>query len=216
MTDIMTEYAAPFCRSIIGLVVVAALGACGPLIELPNSGPAPDIYNLTARTSALAAGTDKMLLIEDPTARGGLDLKLIARRSAPTELQYFDGARWAERTTTMVQAIVAESFETSGQRVTRARGGAVVPSRFELQLDIRDFQAEYYGGDSVPRIHVSLALNIVQLGPLKMIDSIVIDETVYAQGADMRSIIAAFDDALHAVIEDMVEWTTGNIKSVGD
>lgn len=213
MKDIKSEQAAPFTRSIIGLAIMLTLGACGPLIELPNSGPAPDIYNLTAHSSAVVAGTDLMLLVEDPTARGGLDVTLIARRSAPTELQYFKRARWAERTPAMLQAVIAESFEASGQRVTRARGGAVVPSRFELQVDIRNFQAEYFGGSDVPRVHVSLALNFVRLGPLEMIDTVVIDRAVYASGTDMRSVIAAFDEATQGAIADMIKWTIGNIKA---
>ena len=195
------------------VLITALLGACGGLIELPNDGPAPGLYNLTAPETIDAKGTASLLLIEDPTTVNGLDTTLIARRSSPNELQFFGGARWAGRPTVMVQNVMVESFERAGQTVTQARGGAVAPAGFELQVQIRDFQAEYFQGATTPQVKVRLALTLVRLGPIGVAGQHVVEAKVRATSPDIDAIIAAFDQAVHDALAESVQWTTGEIAS---
>ncbi|TDI61210.1 MAG: hypothetical protein E2O92_03790 [Alphaproteobacteria bacterium] len=187
--------------------------ACGSIVELPNSGDAPALYNLTALSSPAPVGTDQMLMIEDPVTTGGLDVRNIARRPSRNELQYFAGARWSTRTSNMIQAALAETFENAGQAVTSGRGGAVVPPQFELQLEIRDFQAEFYGSKTRPDVHVRIAIKLVQLSPLKVLMTSVIDVTQQSYGGDMPSVIDAFDKANHEAMAQIVNMTSKAIKS---
>lgn len=195
------------------LLIPALLAACGGLIKLPNDGPAPGLYNITAPQSVAARGTSALLLIEDPTATGGLDTTLIARRSSPNELQFFAGARWAGRPTAMVQGVMVEAFERAGQTVTQARGGAVAPARYELQVEIRDFQAEYFQGAVTPQIRVRLALTLVQLGPVAVVGQKVVEAKVAATSPDIDAVITAFDQAVHDALGETVQWTTGALAS---
>ncbi|MBI1179409.1 MAG: hypothetical protein GC201_02555 [Alphaproteobacteria bacterium] len=194
-----------------GLLVPLLLAGCGGLVKLPNSGPAPSLYNLTPIDSAAVQPVKLLLRIEDPTVGGGLDTPMIARRSSPNELQYFAGVRWSGRPGEMLQNVLVQSFENIGQDVTEARGGAVVPAQYELQVDVRDFQAEYYHGATTPTVHVRLALKLVRLGPLGSAGQRVVDETVQAGGADMAAVVAAFDQAAHQALQETLGWTLARL-----
>ncbi len=193
------------------VLITALLGACGGLIKLPNDGPAPGLYNLTAPETIDAQGSRSLLLVEDPTSANGLDTTLIARRSSPNELQFFAGARWAARPAAMVQNVLVESFERAGQTVTQARGGAVAPAGFELQVQIRDFQAEYFQGATTPQIRVRLALTLVRLGPVAVVGQKVVEAKVQATSPNVDAVIAAFDQAVHDALTDSVQWTTAEL-----
>ena len=196
--------------ALLGTLLVAG---CGGIIELPNSGEPATIYNLTALDSPRGEGTRLMLMVEDPTTSGGLDVSKIARRSSPNELQYFAGVRWNTRSSRMFQDILAQSFENTGQYVTTSRGGAVVPSKFELQTEIRDFQAEFYNGTYAPTVHVRLSLNLVRMGPLEIVDTTIIDVRVPANGNDIYAIIAAFEGATHQAMQESIDWTLGLLQA---
>lgn len=193
------------------VLITALLGACGGLIKLPNDGPAPGLYNLTAPETIDARGTNGLLLVEDPTSANGLDTTLIARRSSPNELQFFADARWAGRPAVMVQNVLVESFERAGQTVTQARGGAVAPARFELQVQIRDFQAEYFQGATTPQVRVRLALTLVGLGPVAVVGQKVVEAKVQATSPNIDAVIAAFDQAVHDALTESVQWTTAEL-----
>jgi cholesterol transport system auxiliary component len=195
------------------LLVPLLLGACGGLIKLPNSGPAPGLYNLTAPDTVDAKGTKQLLLIEDPTASGGLDTTMIARRSSPNELQFFADARWIGRPTVMLQNTLVEAFERAGQTVTQARGGAVAPARYELQVQLRDFQAEYFQGAVTPQVRVRLALTLVKLGPITVTGQKVVEAKVAATAPNLEAVIAAFDQAVHDALGETVAWTTGELAA---
>lgn len=208
MTSIRT-----MCRLAAIVLIPALLGACGGLIKLPNDGPAPGLYNLTAPETIDAKGTSALLLVEDPTATGGLDTTLIARRSSPNELQFFGGARWAGRPPVMIQGVLVEAFERAGQTVTQARGGAAAPARYELQVELRDFQAEYFQGATVPQVRVRLAVTLVKLGPVAVVGQTVLESKVAATSPDVGAVVTAFDQATHDVLADTVKWTTGQLAA---
>ena len=198
---------------VLPLLLPVLLTACGGLVKLPNSGPAPGLYNLTAPSSVGAQGTQTLLLIEDLTVSGGLDSTLIARRSSPNELQFFAEARWAGRPSIMLQNTLVEAFERADQAVTQARGGAVVPAKYELQVNLRDFQAEYFQGAQTPTVRVRLAVNLVRLGPLAPAGRKIVETTVAATSGEMPAVIAAFDQAVHDALTDTVTWTTEQIRA---
>ncbi len=200
-------------RLALALWLSALLAACGGLVKLPNSGPAPSLYNLTAPETVEGQGTDMLLLVEDPTSVGGLDTTLIARRSSPNELQFFADARWAGRPTVMLQNALVESFERAGQTVTQARGGAVAPARYELQVQLRDFQAEYFQGATTPQVKVRLAVTLVKLGPVAVVGQKVVEARAAATSASIGAVVAAFDQAVHDALSQTVSWTTGQLAA---
>lgn len=192
------------------LIRVAALAlglsACTGL--MPGSGPAPDLYTLSPKSSFDTALPDVswQLVVEVPFASGGLATQSIALRSNALELRYFAGARWIERAPRLVQTLLVESFENTGRIVAVGRA-ADLRSDFNLKSELREFQAEYESESAPPLIRVRLNAKIVQQPQREIIASANFEATARAAGTNMAGIITAFDEAFGKVLRRVVEWT---------
>jgi len=190
------------------LAVTATLAACAAL-QLPGQGPPADVYTLTPKSTFAAdlPRVDWQLVVEEPQAAGGIDTQRIALGKSPTHLDYFASARWTERAPLMVQTLMVESFENTGRIVAVGREAVGLRSDFSLRTDLREFQAEYYDTQGLPRIRVRLNAKIVKQPRRAIIASKTFEQVVEAQGTDMSDVVAAFDDALGKVLKHAVEWT---------
>lgn len=192
------------------LIRVAALAlglsACTGL--MPGSGPAPDLYTLSPKSSFDTALPEVswQLVVEVPFASGGLATQSIALRRNALELRYFAGARWIERAPRLVQTLLVESFENTGRIVAVGRA-ADLRSDFNLKSELREFQAEYESEAAPPLIRVRLNAKIVQQPRREIIASANFEATARAAGTNMAGIITAFDEAFGKVLRRVVEWT---------
>ncbi len=192
------------------LIRVAALAlglsACTGL--MPGSGPAPDLYTLSPKSSFDTALPEVswQLVVEVPFASGGLATQSIALRSNALEMRYFAGARWIERAPRLVQTLLVESFENTGRIVAVGRA-ADLRSDFNLKSELREFQAEYESEAAPPLIRVRLNAKIVQQPQREIIASENFEATARAAGTNMAGIITAFDEAFGKVLRRVVEWT---------
>lgn len=194
-------------RKPLVLVLTAALAGCGGL--LPVAGPAPDLYNLTPK-STFNDGlprVDWQLVIEEPLAAGGLDTTHIALRPTPTELRYFAESRWTERAPKMIQTLLVESFENTARIVAVGRQAIGLRSDFNLKTELREFQAEYFGDSTVARVRVRINAKIVTQPRQVIVASQSFESMQSAQGSGMKPVVDAFDLALGSVIKQLVEWT---------
>ena len=192
---------------LIGVAALAlGLSACTGLI--PGSGPVPDLYTLSPKSSFDTALPEVswQLVVEVPFASGGLATQSIALRSNALELRYFAGARWIERAPRLVQTLLVESFENTGRIVAVGRA-ADLRSDFNLKSELREFQAEYESEAAPPLIRVRLNAKIVQQPQREIIASANFEATARAAGTNMAAIITAFDEAFGKVLRRVVEWT---------
>ena len=184
-----------------------ALGGCDGLGGL--LGPPPNLYTLTPKTSFAAdlPTVSSQLVVEEPSAAGGLNsLRIVLLRDG-TELGYFAGAEWADRAPRMVQILLTESFENTGRIVAVGRQAISLRSDYNLMSELREFQAEYAGGKVLPVAHVRLNAKLIRQPKRNIVDSQSFDMSVPAVAADMRAIIHAFDEALGRVLRQVVEWS---------
>lgn len=195
-------------RCLIGITAIAILAGCGSLIELSKSGPAPSLYNLRppAGMPDYPGATSPLFLFGEPTAVGGLNTNRVARRPVPTELQYFAAARWTERLPLMVESVFVEAFEASGVETISTRESAGIPADYRIQIEIRAFEAEFYGGATRPDVHVRLMVKIVRLGPLEVVASKDFAARVEANGGQLPPVIDAFETAMRSVVEEAIVW----------
>ena len=177
-------------------------------------GPAPNLYNLTPKSSYSTdlPEVSQQLVVEEPVAAGGLDSHRIALRPTPTEVKYFADSRWTERAPRMVQTLLVESFENTGKIVSVGRQAIGLRSDFNLKTELREFQAEYFGGTQVPTVRVRINAKIIQQPRQMIMTSRSFEQATVAKGANMAAIIAAFDDALGKVLKSLVEWTLHSIE----
>jgi len=194
----------------VAITAVALLAGC---VDVPGTGPAPDLFNLTPKSTFppdLPQITTQ-LVVEEPLASGGLDSARIALSPSLTELKYFAKARWVERAPKMIQTLLVESFENTGRIVAVSRQAIGLRSDFNLKSELREFQAEYLNGNVVPQIRVRLNVKIVKQPRLSIIASRNFERLVPATSDSMPAIVAAFDEALGKVLRQTVEWSMKTI-----
>lgn len=195
------------------LLLLFAVPGCSGLVNLPGSGPAPDLYDLTPKSSFASEtpAVDVQLVIEVPTAPRGLDTDRIALRPAPTQLKYFAGSRWSDRAPKMVQTLLVESFENSDKIVAVGPQAVGLRSDYVLKTDLREFQAEYFKSETAPDIRVRLNLKLIKMPDARIVASQNFERVITAPGNNTANIVSSFDEALGKVLRRSVEWSLTEI-----
>lgn len=197
----------------LSLGVLLALAACTPKLGM-LTGPAPDLYTLSAPSASdLAATGDTSptagsLLVEDPTAIGPLDSDRIALKPARFELKYFAGARWTDRAPRMLRHLAVAAFENSGRVRSVTDQALGLPTDYGLLLELRDFQAEYAEGRSAPDIHVRLKAVLVRKSPVSIVGTRIFDLRITAADGNMKTVVKTFNTALDRVLVQLIDWVT--------
>jgi cholesterol transport system auxiliary component len=192
------------------VAIVAALVVSGGCNVLEIPGPAPDLYNLTPKStfSNSLPEIKKQLTIEEPLASGGLDSNRIALYPHSTRLKFFANARWSERAPKMLQTLLVESFENTNKIVAVGRQSIGLRSDFTLKTEVREFQVEHNGEAETYVVRVRINAKLVQQPKRVIVDSHSFEYAVeIEESSDMDSIVIAFDQATGKVLKKLVEWT---------
>lgn len=162
----------------------------------PKSSFAPDLPRITAQ-----------LVVDEPFAASGLDTVRIALAPDPLNLEYFADAAWSDRGPSMVQTLMVESFENTGQIVAVSRQSVDLRPNFVLKTELREFQAELRGETEPPSVHVQINAKLVSIPQRLIFANNTFEARANAAARDLEAVVNAFDDALGAVLKDLVEWT---------
>ncbi len=192
-----------FCHAAVA-VAAAALGGC----TLPGSGEPPQLYTLTPKSTfdGDLPTVDWQLIVERPITSAGLNSHRIALQRTPVTLDYFAHANWTDAVPELVQDLLIESFENTGKIKAVSRESTQLRADYVLQLELRDFQAEYDTAGKPPLIHVRLSDKLIRMPDRSIVGSNTVERSVRAESGDMASIVLAFDEALGKVMKRIVEW----------
>ena len=189
----------------LGLVVALALSGC----SLPQfGGPAPDLYTLSPK-STFAPELPEVtwqLVVEEPSAAKGIDTDRIAIAPTPLEVKYFPNSRWADRAPKMVQTLLIQSFENAKKIVSVGRQSLGLRSDFVLKTELREFQAEK-GDDGATTVRVRVNLKLVRPALGQIVASQSFESVKPCATEGINDIVAAFDEAVGAVLKRSVAWT---------
>lgn len=195
------------------IAITAGLSACG--FKVPGSGPAPNIYDLSPKSSfdEDLPYVNLQLVVEEPSSARSIDSDRITARPSPIEIKYIAGARWADRAPRMVQILLVESFENSGRIVAVGRQSAGLRPDFSVKSDLREFQAEYFETEGQPSIHVRLNVKLIKMPEARIVASRTFDHSAPAAGKEITAIVQGFDDTLGKVMRQSVEWTLREVDA---
>jgi cholesterol transport system auxiliary component len=194
-------------QAIAAAAVASILVGCG--ISLPGSGPAPDLYDLSPK-STFPEGLPIVkwqLVVEDPTAAKGIDNDRIAIRPRVYEIKYYPNIRWTDRAPIMIQTLMIESFENSGKIVAVGRRAIGLSGDYVLKPELREFQAETAKDGRGIDVRVRLNLKLIRVTSGIIIASESFERLEQAKSDQPADVVAAFDEALGGVLKNAVSWT---------
>ncbi|MBP6014061.1 MAG: membrane integrity-associated transporter subunit PqiC [Alphaproteobacteria bacterium] len=193
-------------RAGVGLALALGLAGC----SLPNlgSGPPPDLYVLSPKSTFPddLPTVSWQLVVEEPSTAKGIDTDRIAIAPSALEVKYFGGSRWADRAPRMVQQLLIQSFENTKKIVSVGRQSIGLRSDFVLKTELREFQAEKTAeGKTIVRVRVNLKLVRPSLGQIVASESFESVKDSASEG--VPDIVQAFDEGVGAVLKRAVAWT---------
>jgi len=201
-------------RAFLALAVaLVGLAACGGI--LPKPPPPPELYRVTPLASAAPAQPtlSLQLVVAVPGAPSGLDTERIALSRTPTSLDYFADAAWADRVPLMLQAVLVESLEASGQFRVVARQSPDLRADVVLAIDLRHFEATYRGAGP-PEVRVEFDCRLVHMPDRNAVAVKSFAGTVRASANETDAIVAGFDEAFHAAMRELVPWVAASLANV--
>lgn len=196
------KFVKPILSAVLGAALLSGCAALG-------GGSKPlDTYELSA-ASPSGTGARKgsvQILIAEPSALKSLDSVNIVIKPAAGEVQYLKGAQWADRLPKVVQAKLAQAFQSSDRVGGVGKPGEGLAIDYQVITEIRRFEIRLDGGD---RAEVELFVRVLndRNGTVRAA------KTFTAQAGVSGSGNAAYADALDRAFNDatveIVDWAAG-------
>jgi cholesterol transport system auxiliary component len=121
------------------------LTACGPLVKIGDSGPAPQRYTLTAAPSDTIAKALPVLRIEELETAADLASNRIAVRVGTQEVRYLVGGIWTDKPARLMRNLLADHLRARSQGVVLAANQPEVQVAYRVTGRLIAFQAEGAG-----------------------------------------------------------------------
>lgn len=189
-----------------GAIAAAALTVgCGPIRLTPDP---PQLYQLSPKSTfdEDLPNVAWQILIEPPVAAAGLDTARVALRQSVTTLDYYANVSWTDRAPEMVQTLMVESFENSGQIISVGRESIGLRANYVLKTELREFQSETFG-DEPDQVRVRLNAKLVRIPDRVIIAGENFESLSPVAERNFGAVIHVFDEALGRVLRGLVEWT---------
>lgn len=200
-------------RTSLALGLLALTPACAPF-SLVNRDP-PRLFHLTPKSTfdqPLPTVREDLLLVDTVTATAGLNTTRIAIKPTATTLEYYAGATWLEVVPVMTHNLVVESFDNSGVIDALPQGAISARAPHVLNINVREFQAEYVDRSHPPKIRVRLDARLSTLPRRETIATETFDITMQSPSADLAAVIGTFDQAFGSVVKDLIYWTADKLQ----
>lgn len=182
-----------------------ALGGCSGMI-----GPtaAPQLYVLRPKLGPLpdAQQANWQLTVAQPNAPLSLDTARIALQRSAETMDYYAHSAWQDRAPVLVRRALIEAFERSGKISAVARDTEGVRADYLLQSDLRAFEARYNSANGAPDVVVEIAAQLLRTPGRKIAATVRVRKTARASANSVPAVVAAFDQALAAAVEDIAVW----------
>src|SRR3546814_18918692 len=92
----------------------------------------------------------------------------------------------------MVQTLLIESFESTGKIVSVGRQSVGLRSDFNLQSELREFQAELMPGSAIPQIRIKLNSKLIAQPRQQIVASASFARVPPAKSGDILAVVEAF------------------------
>ncbi len=186
---------------------------CGSLLE--TKMPVSMVYVLNAAPAARDAGTPMPvdIAVSQPTAAPGLDTERIAVLHEARRLDYYQESQWGVALPQVAQSLLVGSLQNQKLFHSVTTEQARVSASYLLDLEVRDFQAEYTSANTAPTVRVTLVGALIRIKDRKLIGVLPATFTVNAAENKLSAVIAAFESAAQQAALSLGQQTASTIKS---
>ncbi len=196
-------------RAAATAALALSLSACVSL--LPKTKPA-DLYRF-GQPAAAEAGTETV----GPGRVGVFRANSLFPREAGGDrlltvtsgkVAYVAETRWVAPATTLWDQAVLAAFDADPGRVRLISRGEPASVAYQLRLDVRNFETRYDNGPkAAPSVVVRVRAAMTSSGSRGLVGERIFERQVKADGNRVSSIVPAYDQAVAAVLKDIVAWT---------
>jgi cholesterol transport system auxiliary component len=204
----MTSYSPPLSRRSLLALGASALVLAGCSNVIGPSLPMPQIYVLQPQLHSLqdAPAVSWQLAIAEPSASESLDTIRIALIRGQV-LDYYANAQWTDGVTRLIQTQLVEAFENSGKIKAALSSTDGVRADYLLETEIRDFEARYATDNGAPTVVVDIVARLLTIDRRDVVATLFSHHEAPAARNDIPSVVAAFDTAAGAALEEIASWT---------
>jgi len=191
------------------IVLLAAVAMCQGCVgsALESKREEPEVFRLTMpETTDAGATLPRALAVGRPRAPVSLDTERIAVAGPATRFDYYAGVRWAEPAPLMLQHLLVQALAADGRFATVVSVPSRVPSDYQLEIELRRFEAES-NGQGPPVVRVAMQVTLLDGRRGTRLASFPATASVAAEADRRADVMSAFDSATRQVISSIVAAT---------
>ncbi len=187
------------------VVLSIAATSCSGLLD--SKQPAERVYwlePLIARQDNGADGATQSMAVS-VSAAPGLDTDRMLILEPDARLNYYASARWPDSIADVLESLLRTTLESTGRYSRVTRGATSRSADRRLDLEVRELFALTNDSESAHSVRMVLK------GYLDCVDdekAIVMQAEVRVRDNRLSEIVAAYQEALHQVSQQLVEQTT--------
>jgi cholesterol transport system auxiliary component len=200
-----------------GLGALALLVTPGCISLLPASEP-DTLYRLTIAEgdpAVTSSGSETVIIGRIAAPRGLAGDRIALEREGA--IAYMAGAAWLSPAPSMLYSAVVDTLHAQAPALTPARAEDGVRSDYELDLELRHFEAVYDNGqNAAPLIRASLRARLIDRRSRTLIGARTLDATQRASANRQGRIVEAFSLASADMAAALASWTEAQVCAADD
>lgn len=190
----------------LGCFFLLMLSGC---MSLPKSSEKYKLFYLKAqpfseKERAALRPVKWQLIIEDPSCDGRLNTDRIIVQAPSAEITHVAGARWVDRLPTLIEQLLLNLFEDSGQIKGVGNSLDGLDADYVLLIDIRDFELKV---QNTKEVCVRIFAKIMRLKDREIIGAKTFKRTILIPQDSFKDVIEAFLSAVNTVGKEIVIWS---------
>jgi len=196
--------------AILAATMVAGCALTPPSQDLPASYDLGPLPNHEPASPALPV----TVLLPDIVAPAWLDSQGIAYRLAydePARVRSYARSRWKAPPADLLSQRMRERFAAATERgvVTGADGAR---ASYMIRVDLEDF-CQIFSAPNTSQVTVRARASVVNIRQRKLIAQRVFSVNRTAPSADARGAVTAFAEAGNVLVEELLQWTSGQVRA---
>lgn len=200
-----------------GVAALALAATPGCISVLPASEP-DTLYRLsTADLGDAGPVEDAATVIVGrlQAPRGLAGDRIAIQRNG--QIAYMAGAAWLSPAPDLLHAAILDAFYLAAPVIAPASITDGVDARFNLDLQLRHFEANYdQGSEAAPIARVELRARLIDRDTRMLVGARTLEAGVRARANRQGDIISAFSAASNDAARQLADWTQAEICSVDE